>query len=258
MCDVEQPADFALTIADTDLAPFDAVCGIGGDGTFHHLVNAMRRRPEQARRPLGLIPAGTGNALMRDLDCTDPTEAARRIVSGSRRRIDLLRVEHDGEVTWCFNIIGWGLVCSINRLAESWRRFGRHRYTAATVARMLRPDTCPATITFDDERLEGPWRTVIACNTRYTGRNYRMAPDARLDDGLVDLVLVRPLPTWKLLRLFSKVRRGKPFTSPQVMHRQVRSFRLADSDGPLNLDGELRGRAPIDVTVVPNALELVV
>ena len=97
---------------------------VGGDGTMHELINGMMTRTDGRKLPIGLITGGTGNSFMHDMDCLDPVNAAKRIVTDRRRSIDIFRCEADGTIYYGFNIVGWGIPTDANNLAEKLRWMG--------------------------------------------------------------------------------------------------------------------------------------
>ena len=236
-----------------------AVCAVGGDGTIHEVVNGLLERDAGDRPALAVIPGGTGNSLMTDLRALDPTDAARRIVAGGRRPLDVARLDSPDGVLHAFNIIGWGLVASVGERAERMRWLGPRRYQLASVIEALVGRPRPARLELPDEVLEGDLRLVFAGNTQHTGAGMRMTPAARIDDGLLDVLVVRGGSRAALLKLLAGVPRGAHLGSPLVSVHRVDRFRLeAGDDRPLNIDGELVGRPPLDVAVLPGALDLLV
>ena len=79
-----------------DITGYDGFCCIGGDGTMHEAINGVMTRKDGLRIPIGLITGGTGNAFMHDMDCLDPINAAKRIITGRRRSIDIFKCDADG------------------------------------------------------------------------------------------------------------------------------------------------------------------
>ncbi len=241
-----------------------ALCALGGDGTIHEVVNGLMDRRAAAgldawQPPLAVLPGGSGNALMHDLAALDPREAARRILSGRRRSLDLVRVEMGQQIVHAFNIIGWGLVSDIGARSEKLRWMGSSRYTVASVLEVLKQPARRGRVVLQDEVLEGSLRFVFAGNTRHTGAGMRITPDARIDDGLLDLIVVRGGTRAALLGLFAKLRTAEHLSSPLVIARRVSQFRLeAEGASSLNIDGELVGQAPFDARVVPAAIKLLV
>ena len=96
----------------------DAICVVGGDGTVHEVVNGLFAREDQARFDLGIIPAGTGNTLHDHLGFHDAEQAVKKILRGETKALDVVRLTTQGETVFCVNIVGWGAISDIARLAE--------------------------------------------------------------------------------------------------------------------------------------------
>ena len=93
----------------------------------------------------------------------------------------------------------------------------------------------------------------------YTGKGMKMAPLARLDDGLLDLLIVRKAGRIKLLRMFPKIFSGKHIADPIVEYRQVRKFSIyPEEQSTLNIDGEMLGSTPVKVEILAKAIEVLV
>ncbi|MFQ6673721.1 MAG: diacylglycerol/lipid kinase family protein [Fidelibacterota bacterium] len=240
-----------------DLSDYDGFCIIGGDGTLHEVVNGLLTRKDGLDIPIGCIPGGTGNSFMHHLDCLDVVESAKRIVAGQSRSIDVARVAMGDEVVYCFNIVGWGIVTDINTMAEKLRWMGGSRYTFTTFVHVARLKWRKAKLIMDGEEYQGDFVFVIGCNTRYTGKGMCLAPRAKLNDGLIDLVVIRDATRRQLLKMFPKVFDGSHLKYPYVEYYQVREFAVVpDEDETLNLDGELKGTTPFEVKMVPGAFRV--
>lgn len=242
-----------------ECAAGDAICGIGGDGTMHELVNGMMRRDPASRIPLTLLPGGTGNAFLRDLNCLEPAKVLERIVGDARRFIDLFAVTVGGRKRYGFNIVGWGLFSSGNRLAESLRVLGRRRYDIAGLLQVMRNRRFSAMLEADGKTLEGGFTLVVVSNTMHTGEGMKLAPRAKLDDGKLDLIYVKEATRRALFRLFAKLGRGTHVDEPGVHYMQVSELKLITEELiPVILDGELIESGSFDVRVLPGALELLI
>jgi len=99
---------------------------------------------------------------------------------------------------------------------------------------------------------------VVACNSIHVGKGMKMAPNARLDDGLIDLVIVEGnITRRRLLSVLPKLFDGTHVNEPEVTYKQASSFSLIpETDDDLNIDGEMFGTTPISVTMLPNALDI--
>jgi YegS/Rv2252/BmrU family lipid kinase len=257
VCVTECPGHAARIAGSLDLGALDGICVVGGDGTVHEVADGLMHRNEPIGVPLGLVPAGTGNTLHQHLKCDDPLEAARRIVAGGTLPLDVIRVTLDDRVLHCVDIVGWGAVADINGTAERLRLLGRPRYAVAAVWHIARAKRRRARLVLDERRDDDEFLFVIACNAKFTGAGMKLAPQAEVGDGKIDVVVLRRASRRQMLTLFTKVFDGSHLELGYVEYHQVRSFAV-ESDGcePLDLDGEMKGHAPFRAEVLPAALRV--
>ncbi len=238
---------------------YDGFCCIGGDGTLNEVINGLLSRKDRLKFPIGLITGGTGNSFMHDLDCLDPIEAANKIISDKRRFIDVFSCNTEGKTFYGFNILGWGIPTDANILADKLRWMGPQRYNFASIIEVLRHKKRFARVIIDNNSIGADFAFIIGCNTIHTGKGMRMAPLARLNDGLIDLIIVRKVSRFKLLKLFPKVFSGKHIGDPGVDYRQVKQFKIMSEDkSQLNLDGEVLGSTPVEVKILPKEVEILI
>ena len=242
---------------DVDMSGYDGFCCIGGDGTLSEVINGQMNRKDLLKFPIGLITGGTGNSFMHDLECLDPLEAAKRVINGKRRNIDIFSCKTNDELFYGFNILGWGIPTDANLLADKMRWVGKQRYNIASIFEVLSHKKRFARVSIDDNSIAADFAFIIGCNTIHTGKGMKMAPLARLDDGLIDLIIVRKVSRFKLLKLFPKVFSGNHISDPGVDYRQVKKFSIfPEKDRQLNIDGEVLGSTPVKVEVLPREIEL--
>ena len=253
-------AGHANELANTlDLSGYNGLCAIGGDGTLFEMVNGMLKRKDNQNFPLGLITGGTGNAFMHDLNCLDPIKASERIIKGNLRSVDIARVETPNNFYFSFNIIGWGLVADAGYLAEYFRILGGLRYDVASILEVLKGKRRISRLVLDGEVVDDDFVFVIACNTIHTGKAMRIAPNAKFDDGKIDLIIVRNASKTELLKLFPKLFTGEHVKSKLVECRQVQKFSIiSDENSSLIIDGELVGSTPVHVTMEPKKINVLV
>jgi diacylglycerol kinase (ATP) len=206
--------------------------------------------------PLGILPAGTGDALARDLGIAGSSEGARCVVAGTLRPVDLARVHVDGVVRHAFSVVGWGAFARINWRAERWRILGGRRYDIAALVELMRPRLQDTRAVRDG--LPDPSLILgVACLTRYTARGMLLAPAARLDDGMVEVVEIRRAPRRVLLSLLGKISKGHPPASPLVSTARVPGLELTLEPGSrVVLDGESLPARKVKVEVLPGALRV--
>lgn len=244
----------------------DILVSAGGDGTTHYVLNGLF----PGKVPLGIIPVGRGNDLARGLGVpTDPRKAAEVLLQGKVREIDLARVRgvtdaapSGGAVSTVYACIaGVGFDSVVNRYANdrAHRLHGRFAY-AWGILRCLKSYRPQFLSLISDERTfhDEIIFAVIGNNTSY-GDGVRIAPRARLDDGLLDVCIVPAMSKWELARWIPRAYRGKHLAHPRIIYFQARSVAL-NSSARLELfgDGEFLQDLPAIVEVVPGALRVVV
>lgn len=253
------PGDADRLAAESELSTFDALVAAGGDGTLFEVVNGLYRRNPGERPPLGVIPIGTGNAFARDLGLApgDWRAAVERLLSAPVRRIDVGRVSSGLECFYFVNIIGLGFPVDAAVTARKLKWLGRGAYTLATLWRVLRLRSHPLCMELDGRRIEGNKVFVEISNTRYTGTHFLIAPAARMDDGLLDVVLLSHLSRRRILRLFPTIYSGRHVGFEEVQTMRAEKIRLLKPRGmPLAVDGEFRGETPVTIECLERDLSL--
>ena len=241
-----------------DLSEYDGFIGIGGDGTLHEITNGMLSRSDGNKIPIGIIPGGSGNSYMHDLKLTDPLKAAKAITNGSTRSLDAAMVKINHVMKYAINMVGWGLVTDVGNRAENFRWLGTNRYTILSVVEVFRHKNRSATLIMDDKKINDEFTFIIACNSIHVGKGMKIAPKAKLDDGLIDLIVIRSGATrTRLLQVLPKLFDGSHINEPEVEYYQTSEFSLIpEIDENLNIDGEIMGSTPIKVKMIPNAMEI--
>jgi len=239
---------------------YDGICAIGGDGTMYELINGMLMREDQQIIPIGLITGGTGNSFMHDVDCLDPKEAAKRIIKHNLRSIDIAKIDANGKLFYAFNIIGWGLATDAGLLAEKLRFLGGIPYDVASIIEVLKGKKRVAKLILDNQTpIEEDFVFILGCNTIHTGKGMKMAPYAKLDDGKIDLVIVRKSSRIQLLKLFPKLFTGEHVKSPLVDYKKVKEFSiLLNEPNKLTIDGEIIGSTPLHVKILSKKIKVLV
>jgi YegS/Rv2252/BmrU family lipid kinase len=255
-----QYAGHARELANTlSFAGYDGLCVIGGDGTMHEIVNGIMKREDHAKIPIGLIAGGTGNSFMHDVDALDPEVAALRILTGRLRNVDIAHVDANGEILYGFNIVGWGLPTDILKTSQKLRWLGGQCYNIASIIEVLRNKPRLAKVKIDEQNIAGDYGFILGCNTIHTGKAMKMAPLAQINDGLIDLIVVRKAGRIKLLYLFTKLFKGRHIGDPAVVYHQARQFSIEPLENHmLNIDGEMIGCTPVYVKVMPGAIQVLV
>ena len=243
-------ADEALDLARAAVADdVEALVVVGGDGMVHLGVQAVAG----TGTALGIIPAGSGNDVARyfDLPRKDAVAAADVVLKGSTRKIDLAQSGSKYFAT----VLAAGFDALVNERANrmTWPR-GQMRYNLATLAelRVFRP--LHYTLDLDGQPLVLDAMLVAVGNGPSFGGGLRITEGALLDDGMLDVVVIKPMSRGSLVRTYPKLFNGTHVTHPQYEHHRVRRVTVASPGITTYADGERFGALPLTVECAPGAL----
>lgn len=236
----------------------DALVVVGGDGMANLGINIVAQTPV----PLGIVPSGTGNDLADGLGIplgdTDAAIAALlAALDREPRTIDAGVVRHGGLSTWFGAVLSAGFDATVNERANQMTRpRGRSRYILALLRELATLSPRPYRIVADGETIETEAMLVSVANNRSLGGGMRIVPHAALDDGRLDLFIVRRMSRARFLRLFPKVFRGEHTALPEVSFRALTAVRIEAEGVVAYADGERIGPLPVDVSIVAGALRV--
>lgn len=240
----------------------DALLVMGGDGMMHLGANACAGTDT----PLGLIPAGTGNDSCRGLGLppANPVAAARLVVRGGTRRIDLAKVTGDlvrrpgkdgSEHVLSIVSTGFDALANLRANRTTFPR-GRLRYAVSAAVELAHFEPHPYRLVIDGEVRHLPAILVAIGNAGYAGGGMALCPTADVTDGLLDLTIVHPVSRFTFIRLLPSLFNGTFVRDPAVEQLRARSV-VVDGDGLYGMaDGDELGPVPLTVDVDPQALTI--
>ncbi|HEX5861330.1 MAG TPA: diacylglycerol kinase [Nocardioides sp.] len=245
-------ADEALDLARQCVADgVESLVVCGGDGMVHLGAQAVAATSTN----LGIIPAGTGNDVARyfDIPRKDPVAAADRVIASHVKRIDLARSGTKYYVT----VLAAGFDAVVNERANrmTWPR-GQMRYNLATLAELRTFEPLPYTLELDGRVLRLDAMLVAVGNGASFGGGLRITEGASLDDGLLDVVIIKPISKPDLVRTYPKLFKGTHVTHPQYEHHLVRRVTVAAPGIVSYADGERFGALPLTIEAAPGALSV--
>lgn len=244
---------------------FRYIVSLGGDGTTNEVVNGLvvegRVPPDVV---LSIIPGGTGSDFIRIMGIArDPAQACRVALGHETRSVDIgeIRCQRDGkEITRYFvNVAGLGFdseVCvRVNRMSK--RISGTLPYLTSLVLTLFSYTNKDVELTFDGQRMRGRYNSVVICNGQYFGGGMWIGPQARADDGIFDIVVLKDLNKLEFLANVPRVYNGTHLTHPKVSSFQAKEVHVeAKQRMFIQAEGELVGEAPATFRIVPGALNL--
>ncbi|KIS26906.1 diacylglycerol kinase [Arthrobacter sp. SPG23] len=241
----------------------DALIVVGGDGMVHLGINALAESGgPYGTVPLGIVPAGTGNDMARalGLPLNDAAAACEQIWSAMQaggRFIDAGRITGNGSSRWFAGVVSAGFDAAVNERANAWRwPRGKSRYILAMLRELATFKAIDYTVTADGETWRQGAMLISVANGQSIGGGMKITPDAVLDDGFLDLFIVKPRSRARFLAVFPKVYSGRHAGHDAVHIRQVRRVELSAGNVVAYADGERAGPLPLTVEVVPGAIRV--
>jgi diacylglycerol kinase (ATP) len=251
----EGPGHATQLAREAVLAGYSHVVAVGGDGTMNEVAQALVDTPAA----LALVPCGSGNGLALHLGLpTSPLEALQLFAEGQTRTAKLDTGEVNGFPF--FNAMGLGLDAEVSRRFNRLTRRGLPAYarTAIAALRSLRRERCLIKTGGQSEALDV--LLIAVANSDQYGNNARIAPGARIDDGLLDLIAVKPVGLFGAAGLAARLFHGSFDRSPHV--RRMRGARFVierPAPGLIHTDGETHlTAATVEIAVRPRSLRVVV
>jgi YegS/Rv2252/BmrU family lipid kinase len=243
------------------------IVAMGGDGTISEVADGILAAGGTSE--LGIIPRGTGGDFRRTLDLADdPGEASRRIRDTPARLVDAGRVSFvadDGSLAerHFVNVVSFGFSSDVARRANtsSKRLGGRVAFLAATVRSLVSYDNADVLVSIDDQP-ERRLSVLLAAvgNGRFFGGGMKICPEALLDDGLLDLVIVGNLGRAGVMANIHRIYSGMHLTMKEVQGTRVSRLKVAPVDReakiPLEVDGETPGHLPASFELLRGALRV--
>ncbi|EGX57131.1 secreted protein [Streptomyces zinciresistens K42] len=232
------------------------VLAVGGDGMAGGVGGAL----SGTGALLGLVPAGRGNDFARALELPRAPDAlARVLLDNEPRSVDTIEVESARHArTVVLGSVYAGVDALANRHANNASLLrGSASYYAGGLRAVTTWRAARYRVTVDGREHLHIGYTVVAANSGYYGSGRRIAPAARIDDGLLEIVMIRDAPRRLFFTLMNELRTGAHVHRPEVEILRGREIRIsADREVPYGADGEVEARLPVTVRVLPGALRV--
>ncbi|MFQ5793454.1 MAG: diacylglycerol/lipid kinase family protein [Candidatus Bipolaricaulia bacterium] len=253
------PQDGIVLAQDALATGTSRIVAVGGDGTVNEVANGIVRSGAGAEVALGIIPFGVGNDLARVFGIPRTVRGAIEAICQDRRiRIDVGRVND----RYFLNRFGLGIDAAV---VNTYRHIRIARgsivpYIYAVIRELLAFEEGPVEIHTPEWRYRGAAFLVNAANAPHTGRYFRITPDARMDDGQLDLLVIEELPRAVRFLYVLKAMRGTHLSLKKIHLNRVRTVEVnAPTPLPAHIDGDLIGIAAgrFTVEVEPGALTVI-
>jgi YegS/Rv2252/BmrU family lipid kinase len=246
------------------------IVSVGGDGTLNEIVNGYFDSAGNSLNPtasLSILPSGTGSDFRRTLGVTEGSDSLAAALESGTRQIDVVHAEFAGinggpASRFFINVASFGLGGEISATVNRWRETvprwigGSIRFTGAAISALGRYRCVPVTIRLDESKeIRIDSNLIIAANARFAGGGMMVAPNARIDDGLVDVILTDGASRWDVVKELPRIQRGAYLRNPRVSELRARQVEIESAEPlPIDMDGEMVGYTPARLVVRPAAL----
>jgi len=241
----------------------ELVVAVGGDGTLNEAVNGVVKAGGTTE--LAVIPLGTGMDFVRTYGIpTRFDDAVRNVLEGTPKTIDVGRVsyrEWDGRAgeRYVANVGSVGMSAAVARRANGMSKAlgGKATFFYALTRVFLEWENTVVSVQLDDERREARMHDVVVANGQWHGGAMWLAPEAKPDDGLFDVVLIGDVTKRDFVTTAPKIYRGTYLSHPKVELLRSRTVAVDAAEHlPIELDGEQVGTTPARFEIVPAALRV--
>ncbi len=252
------------------------IVACGGDGTINEVANGILQAGKEGVE-MGIFPSGTGGDFRRTICMpSEPREAAKALREGQTKMIDVGKVEYLNfddikEIRFFLNVSSFGLSAEINErvsrntffkwlpLGNNFRGKAKFAFSAFQEVLEIEPKFINV-IVDDNESNSLQTLNFCVCNARYFGGGMKIAPNAKIDDGYLDIVNIGDINTARIVRKGYKLYNGSHLELPEVKSSKARKIEISPVDNTavikIETDGEAPGKLPATFEVLPKALRL--
>ncbi|MFD2671871.1 diacylglycerol kinase [Marinicrinis sediminis] len=248
--------DATLAAAQAIERGFDIVIAAGGDGTLNEVISGLS---ERAHRPhLGVLPLGTTNDFARAIGIPKQWEAAVDIIIRQHSRpIDVGKVNE----RYFINIAGGGSMTELTYEVPSKLKtmLGQLAYYMKGLEKLPRLKPIELVIRSEEMMLHDEFMLFLISNSNSVGGFEKLAPEARLDDGYFDVLLLKKCNLADFIRIATLALRGEHLSDSHMIYYRTKHIEIeAQGYTQLNLDGEFGGTLPCTFSVLPSHLQVYV
>lgn len=225
---------------------------MGGDGTLHEILNGFDNFEDNA---LGLIPSGTGNDFAAAAAIPlDTRQAAEKIAFRAPTKIDFIELSSGLR---SLNVVGMGIDVDVLERTYAGKFHGKSKYFRSLIASLFKFKSCNFTVEYNGKSEKHFGLIAALGNGSQIGGGIKICPDAKIDDGYLDMIIVDYISRKKLIAALFKLMRGKVNSIKEVTTVKVKSakFIMDSPDFTIQAEGELYKNVPFDARIVTDKLK---
>ena len=236
------------------------VCSMGGDGTLNEISTGAVGRDNIE---IGCYPSGSGNDFIKCFGTRENFFNFEYIINADSIGVDVIKVNE----RYCINIFSLGLDANVANDIPYYRRLplvsGPMAYNLSLVANFVKKLGTPVTLTIGDRREKLDSLLLAVCNGQVYGGGFKAAPEASVNDGLLDILSVTVMPRLRMAKVIPVYKNGQHLMSGQVIEsladvitysRTDRLYVETERDTLVNLDGEVTRMREMEISLIPEAI----
>ena len=226
---------------------------LGGDGTLHDMINSF---VDFENNSVGIIPLGTGNDFAESAHIPkNPVKAAELIVNSEPEYVDFIEFENGLK---SLNAFGMGIDVDVLERTYAGKNVRRSKYLHSLIVSLIKFKSHDFTVRYNGKEEKHFGLIATVGNGRQFGGGIKMFPDAKINDGYLDLIIVDFISKIKIIGAFIKLMRGKINSIKQATAVKVKEVEFIpdDTDFVLQADGELYKNVPIKAKIITNKLKI--
>jgi YegS/Rv2252/BmrU family lipid kinase len=241
------------------------IISVGGDGTLHHVVNGIMQQiyTNSSEIKLGVIPMGTGNDWIKTYAIPKNIEQAIQIINEEQTDIqDIGMIElEDSSKEYFINMAGIGYDGYVVNKLHTLKKFGFIAYLLSGLQGLLFYKKSNYSVKINNERIEEKCLMILFGICRYSGGGMQMTKESDPKDGLLDITIAKNFSFLDLVLNLPKLYNGKIVAHEKVDNFKATSVKIIVKSKPksyIEADGELIGTGSLKVSVIPNAIQVIV
>ena len=234
---------------------------VGGDGTINEIVNSAPCSPNVE---FGVIPYGSGNDFVRNFTRPELFKDIEAQLDGDTVSLDLIKYND----SYCANMMNIGFDCSVVRIANKLKKMRLSTpgfsYVAGVMVALFKKFGTKMKLVFDDgEVIDSKLLLTAIGNGKFCGGGFKALPEAELDDGLIDIAIIKKVSRFTFISLVGSYKKGKYLSNKRALkyitYKRVPHFKMEfENPIPICVDGEIKGAKNIDISIIKNGFNFVI
>ncbi len=249
--------EYVRSMVNCSKEPQRFIC-VGGDGTLNEIVNSAPCTPNVE---FGVIPNGSGNDFVRNFGNPESFRDIDAQIDGQSVSLDLIKCNEN----YCVNMVNIGFDCEVVKAAAKFKFISaKLSYIFGIIRVLFRRIGTKMKLVFDDGTVIEDELTLTAiANGKFCGGGFMAAPRAVLDDGILDVCIIKRVTRRRFLSLVGSYKKGRHLENEKakkyIQYKKASHFKMEfENPFPVCIDGEIIGAKNIDFTVVKNAFNFII